>query len=218
MLKINLRNEDLSLCYTFKSKELCFENLETFFMKKMKILSEWKILFYDDDEHLIYNNFEILRGEKEYNITILKHKLFQDKIEEKNSLPYLIKNVTRAKNEIIVRKNNTIKSQYYKSDTTIDTSNFINFLNYSSSLFLSRSDVEMLNSFGNQYYDIMPDENLLENLLELGFSLPRARFALIISRNDIIKAAELLCNPNYEEIFNIAVNNRQVIFNLNFEN
>ena len=218
MLKINLRNEDLSLCYTFKCKELCFEKLETFFMKKMKILSDWKILFYDEDEHLIYNNFEILRGEKEYNITILKNKLFQDKFDEKNSLPYLIKNVTRAKNEIIVRKNNTIKSQYYKTDTTIDTSNFINFLNYSSSLFLSRSDVEMLNSFGNQYYDIIPDENLLEYLVELGFSLPRARFALIISRNDIIKAAELLCNPNYEEIFNIAVNHRQVIFNLNFEN
>jgi hypothetical protein len=54
--------------------------------------------------------------------------------------------------------------------------------------------------------------------VEFGFPQQRARLALVISRNDIIKAADILSNPNYEEIFHTFRNHRQVSINIKFEN
>jgi hypothetical protein len=222
MLKINLRNEELSHSYIFSCKELALETLQKYFLKKLNISSEWNILFFDIDEHLIFNNWQVLRGEKEYNLQIFKHKQFQEtninsEIEKLN-LSNIIKNVTGAKNELIPMKKSNQNCQLSKTESTVNNSNFLNFLYYSTNLLLFRSDIEMLNSFQHQLFDMSPDENLLNALVEFGFPLQRARLALIISRNDIIKAADILSNPNYEEIFNTVLNHRQVSYNIKFEN
>ena len=96
--------------------------------------------------------------------------------------------------------------------------NSAEFFNSQSSIGLLRNEVEIIQSFVNHFQNIEVDESYLMQLVNMGFEENRSRIALMVSRNNLILAGDVLLNPNFEDYYTTIRNQRSVsIFNLIFE-
>ncbi len=212
-MKLNFKSDDLTLQLEYKCEQIKLEELEKHFEKKLELTTDWKLLFYEIDEDRILNSWEILKNSKEYNIKILKHKKYEDSSRQeeskKTSISSLIKEVTGGKSELKAQKkiSKTIKKFDPKNEYQI---RYLPSL-FNESFALLTDEMDIINAFERRFYNIIPEQHLINSLIDFGFERERARIALTLSQNNIIQAADILANMNYDELITNLLNPRQVI-------
>jgi uncharacterized UBP type Zn finger protein len=163
-------------------------------------------ILFDEDQYRLKES-DIIKPKKKDKIILylMKSSCKVNNVDDKNSLNEnsnlnkLIKECTGAKKEIEKKQNYSFNQQ--------NRINFIEFLDNRNGndplgrlmdLFVELNENNMIQiRIGNDHNTnpiepVEADENLLSNLLSMGFPENRARQALINSRNNINRATEML--------------------------
>ena len=202
-MKLNIQSDDYKLQHsaTFY-KDIKIIDLELYFVNFLKKfpnkLKNWKIenklVFYNIEENRVIESNEILIGKKEFNLKFLKHfKIKNKNLKTKLNIAELITKITEA--EINLKVNEPIKN----NSNLLNYNNLILNLN---SFPLLINEMEIIQSFVNNFRNIPIAEASLRLLIEMGFEENRSRLALILAKNHLSHAGDLLLNSNFETIFN----------------
>lgn len=186
----------MQLSIMFENKKLKTEIKAPTTIKDLKVSIQESINDKDSELILLSDKFEILgdlrnidpeKDGKEMKLYLLLHKKYP---EEKNMvvssepIEDLIMKVTDATTKLTIKKlqishlNNPFE---YLSSQGSDLLQLINVL----------QNIEQ-RGIANQNAPVIPNEDYVRNLEEMGFSADDARQALITARNDIERASDIL--------------------------
>jgi hypothetical protein len=241
-MRLNIKSDDFNFeITTIVHKDIYIEDLHEYFHKKFWPKKEINysiknleifFVFYYIEQNRIFKTTEVIFNLNNQEINIKLLKLFKNnyvtpcplkcnlKIEETISEITGAKKKLKLEKKLIFKSNRNFANEGNYSNYDYDDlfENSEEFFNSQSSIGLLRNEVEIIQSFVNHFQNIEVDETNLIQLVNMGFEENRSRIALMVSRNNLILAGDVLLNANFENYYTTIRNQRSVsIFNLIFE-
>lgn len=217
-MRLNVKSDDYKFeVTTLLKKQIYVSDLENFLKSKFTINSnisndsskknhvEETFKLYDIDLNRILRKTETINilGKKELNLKLLKHFIYD------NEVPFI---VNRPKIEDMISEitgaQGKLKRENKKSKILNKNKNK-NSLNYPFNYFpLSLSEEEIIQNFEDNYQNTTVDESFTLELIHMGFDEARSKLALMLAKNNLAVAADMLLDQNFENYYSTISNLR----------
>lgn len=211
-MRLNVKSDDFKLeVTTLLKKQIYVSDLENFLKSKFTInsnnsndssksnLVEETFKLYDIDLDRILRKTETINilGKKELNLKLLKHFIYD------NEVPFI---VNRPKIEDMISEitgaQGKLKRENKKSKISNKSKNSLNYLNYLNYPFNSiLSEEEIIQNFEDNYQNTTVDESFTLELIHMGFDEARSKLALMLAKNNLAVAADMLLDQNFENYY-----------------
>ena len=217
-MRLNVKSDDYKFeVTTLLKKQIYVSDLENFLKSKFSINSnisndsskknhvEETFKLYDIDLNRILRKTETINilGKKELNLKLLKHFIYDNEVPfivNRPKIEDMISEITGAqvklkrenKKSKILNKNKNKNSLYYP-------------FNYPP---LSLSEEEIIQNFEDNYQNTTVDESFALELIHMGFDEARSKLALMLAKNNLAVAADMLLDQNFENYYSTISNLR----------